>query len=91
MAPNEGPPPPPGPSLAAVLTQVVRVAKVEHVAAVHVVVEGLLDQVLRLVPGQLGHPGGGLREFSLRCTLPSIPAPAVPPTSPGLNGWGGGR
>lgn len=40
-----------------VLTEVVCVAQVEDVAAVHVVVEGLLDQVLWLVPGQLGHPG----------------------------------
>lgn len=35
------------------LTEVVCVAEVEHVAAVHVVVQGLLDQVLWLVPRQL--------------------------------------
>lgn len=35
----------------------VRIAEVEDVTAVHVMVEGLLDQVLRLIPGQLGHPG----------------------------------
>lgn len=43
----------------AVLTEVVRVAEVEDVTAVHMMVQGLLDQVLRLVPSQLGHPGRG--------------------------------
>lgn len=43
---------------AELLTEVVRVAQVEGVAAVHVVVQRLLDQVLRLIAGQLGHPGG---------------------------------
>lgn len=42
----------------AALTEMVRVAEVEGVAAVHVVVQGLLDQVLRLIPGQLRHPAG---------------------------------
>lgn len=42
-----------------VLTEVVRIAEVEDVTAVHVMVQGLLDQVLRLVPGQLRHSTGG--------------------------------
>ena len=50
------PPPPRGGGGA--LTEMVRVAEVEGVAAVHVVVQGLLDQVLRLIPGQLRHPAG---------------------------------
>lgn len=56
----------------AVLTQVVRVAEVEGVAAVHVVVQGLLDQVLGLVPRQLGHPkvGGGRSVSYPLCRLP---------------------
>lgn len=50
---------PPGPCTGReVLTEVVRIAEVEHVTAMHVMVEGLLDQVLRLIPGQLGHPEG---------------------------------
>lgn len=55
---GSGPATPAPPPAAGVLTEVVRVAQVEGVAAVHVVVQGLLDQVLRLVPGQLRHPVG---------------------------------
>lgn len=33
-----------------------RASQVEGVTAVYVMVKGLLDQVLGLVPGELGHP-----------------------------------
>lgn len=39
-----------------ILTLVVCQSHGENVATVNVVVQGLLDEVLRLVPRQLGHP-----------------------------------
>ena len=55
-----------------VLTEVVRVAEVEDVTAVHVMVQGLLDQVLRLVPGQLRHSTGG-RQLPVSYTALRLP------------------
>lgn len=80
------PPPSSAPGRAAWrLTQVVGAAQVEGVAAVHVVVQGLLNQVLRLVPRQLRHsaesnPGG----MSAGCwavpTLDSCLSAGCPPS-----------
>lgn len=70
------------------------VAEVEDVTAVHVMVEGLLDQVLRLIPGQLGHPGGGGGQWL--CGLPcsadclSFKLRLVLPTNQVLKGSGRG-
>ena len=55
-----------------VLTEVVRVAEVEDVTAVHVMVQGLLNQVLRLVPGQLCHPREG-RQLLVSYTALRLP------------------
>lgn len=55
-----------------VLTEVMRVAEVEDVTAVHVMVQGLLNQVLRLVPGQLRHPRGG-RQLPVSYTALRLP------------------
>lgn len=70
----------------------VRVAEVEHIAAVHVMVEGLLDQVLRLIPGQLGHPGGGQWLGVLHCSADrlSFKLILVLPTNQVLKGSGWG-
>ena len=85
----------PGPrprTVSEVLTEVVRVAEVEHVTAVHVMVEGLLDQVLRLIPGQLGHPGGGQWLRVLPCSVGclSFKLILVLPTNQVLKGSGWG-
>lgn len=91
--PKRGAPSPlpgPGPRASTLLTQVVCVAEVEHIAAVHVVVQRLLDQVLRLVPGQLGHPGGGrgLRESRRPAHCLSFKPILVLPTNQVLQGRG---
>lgn len=87
-APPLGPPPAAAPG-GAILTEVVRVAEVEHIAAVHVMVEGLLDQVLRLVPGQLRHPGGGRWLHELRGSADSLPFQLIwaLPTNQVLRSW----
>lgn len=71
----------------------VSIAEVEYVAAVHVMVEGLLNQVLRLVPGQLCHPGGvrGLQELHRSADCFSFKLILVLPTNQVLKGWGGGE
>lgn len=60
------------------LTQVVGAAQMEGVAAVHVVVQGLLNQVLRFIPRQLGHSveSNPLR-MSAGCG--GVPHPKQPP------------
>lgn len=48
----------------------VRAAEVKDVAAVDVMVQGFLNQVLRLVAGELRHPGeelGGCVKKYVRC------------------------
>lgn len=71
----------------------VSIAEVEYIAAVHVMVEGLLNQVLRLVPGQLSHPGGvrGLQELHRSADCFSFKLILVLPTNQVLKGWGGGE
>ena len=78
--------------MSAVLTEVVRVSQVEDVTAVHVMVQGLLDQVLRLVPSQLGHPGGGRWLCELQCPADclSFKLTLVFPTNQVLKGLGVG-
>jgi hypothetical protein len=64
---------------------------VEGVAAVHVMVQRLLDQVLRLVASQLGHPGGGrgaVSHTALQICL-SFKLILVLPTNQVLKGFGG--
>lgn len=75
-----------------VLTEVVRISQVEDVAAVHVMVQGLLDQVLWLVPSQLGHPGEGqwLRELQCPADCISFKLTLVFPANQVLKGLGGG-
>lgn len=87
LPPGQPRPTPPG---SAVLTEVVRIAEVEHVAAVDVMVEGLFDQILRLIPGQLGHPERGWwpRESHCSADCLSFKLILVLPANEELKGWG---
>lgn len=62
------------------LTQVVGAAQVEGVAAVHVVIQGLLNQVLRFVPGQLRHSAES-KPRGMRGGRGGVPAPQTALTS----------